>query len=166
MTAGMNAEEANGPAELPAPRAPVAVPQQGVQASPLPAAKSHPASTPTRISGSWVGVVLGALVLALLLVFVLQNTKPVRVSFFTASGHLPLGVALLFAAVGGVLLTATVASLRLLQIRRRLARSSWRAGSLASSGTGAQAAEQSGPVANRYDAPDGVPPRAEDPTLG
>lgn len=68
----------------------------------------------------WVGVVVGAIVLALLLVFVLQNTRSVRVSFFSASGALPLGAALVFAAIGGVLLAAVAASLRILQIRRRL----------------------------------------------
>jgi hypothetical protein len=56
----------------------------------------------------------------LLLVFVLQNKKSVKVSFFTANGHLPLGVALLFAVVGGVLLAAGAGSLRILQIRHRL----------------------------------------------
>jgi uncharacterized integral membrane protein len=74
----------------------------------------------TRISGTWVGIIIGSLVLALLLVFVLQNTGSVKVSFFTASGKIPLGVALLFAAIGGVLLAAVAASLRILQIRRRM----------------------------------------------
>jgi len=74
----------------------------------------------TRISGTWVGIIIGSLVLALLLVFVLQNTRSVKVSFFTASGNIPLGVALLFASVGGVLLAAVAASLRILQIRRRM----------------------------------------------
>ncbi|MGA2528965.1 MAG: lipopolysaccharide assembly protein LapA domain-containing protein [Acidimicrobiales bacterium] len=74
----------------------------------------------TRISGTWVGIIIGSLVLALLLVFVLQNTRSVKVSLFTASGELPLGVALLFAAVGGVLLAAVAASLRIVQLRRRM----------------------------------------------
>jgi uncharacterized integral membrane protein len=68
----------------------------------------------------WVGIILGAIVLGLLLVFVLQNTRSVRVSFFSASGAIPLGAALVFAALGGVLLSAVAASLRILQIRRRL----------------------------------------------
>jgi uncharacterized integral membrane protein len=74
----------------------------------------------------WVGFVLGAIVLALLLVFVLQNTRSVKVSFFSASGAIPLGAALVFAALGGVLLAAVAASLRILQIRRRLG-VGWRA---------------------------------------
>jgi len=87
-----------------------------------PAEGASPATVPTRISGTWVGIIIGALVLVLLLVFVLQNTESVKVSFFAANGHIPLGVALLFAAVGGVLLAAVAASLRILQIRRRLSR--------------------------------------------
>ena len=82
----------------------------------------HPrtVTSPTRISGTWAGIIVGALVLVLLLVFVLQNTKAVKVSFFTANGDIPLGVALIFAAIGGVLLAAVAASLRIMQIRRRL----------------------------------------------
>jgi len=59
-------------------------------------------------------------VLALLLVFIIQNTKSVKVSFVTVSGNMPLGVALLLAAVGGVLVAGVVASLRIWQLRHRL----------------------------------------------
>lgn len=74
----------------------------------------------TRISGVWVGVIVAALVLVLLLVFILENTKSVRISYFSAHGTMPLGVALLVATVGGVLLTGVVASLRIWQLRHRL----------------------------------------------
>jgi len=74
----------------------------------------------TRLSGAWVGVVAGALVLVLLLVFILQNTRSVKISFFTAHGSLPLGVALLLATIGGLLLAGVVASLRIWQLRHRL----------------------------------------------
>jgi uncharacterized integral membrane protein len=42
--------------------------------------------------------------LLLLLIFILENGKQVSVTYFGAHGHLPLGVALLLAAVLGVLL--------------------------------------------------------------
>lgn len=71
----------------------------------------------------WVAVVIAAVVLVLLLIFILQNTKSVKVSYFTANGMMPLGVALLLAAVGGVLLAGIVASLRIWQLRHRLSRS-------------------------------------------
>ena len=81
-----------------------------------------PANHPhrTRISGTWFGIILAAVVLTLLLVFILQNTRSATISFFTAKGSMPLGVALLLAAIGGVFLTAVVGSLRILQLRRRL----------------------------------------------
>ena len=74
----------------------------------------------TRISAAWIGVIAGAVVLALLLVFILQNTRSVKISFFTANGTLPLGVALLLATIGGLLLAGVVASLRIWQLRHRL----------------------------------------------
>ena len=74
----------------------------------------------TRLSGMWVGVIAGVVVLALLLVFILQNTKSVKVSYFVVHGTMPLGVALLLAAVGGVLLAGAVGSLRIWQLRHRL----------------------------------------------
>lgn len=74
----------------------------------------------TRISGMWAGVIAGVVVLVFLLVFILQNTKSVKVSYFVAHGTMPLGVALLLAAVGGVLLAVSVGSLRIWQLRHRL----------------------------------------------
>lgn len=81
---------------------------------------SLPPAGPTRISGTWVGIIVAAVVLVLLLVFVLQNTQSVKVSYFSGHGKIPLGVVLILAAVGGVLFAGVVASLRILQIRRRL----------------------------------------------
>jgi uncharacterized integral membrane protein len=85
-------------------------------------AESAPASPTgrTRISGAWVGVIIGVVVLVLLLSFIIQNSQSVKVSFFSVSGHIPLGVVLLLAAVGGVLLAGVVASLRIWQLRHRL----------------------------------------------
>ena len=74
----------------------------------------------TRLSGAWVGVIIGVVVLVFLLVFIIQNSQSVKVSFFTGSVNMPLGVALLLAAIGGVLLAGIVASLRIWQLRHRL----------------------------------------------
>ncbi|WP_345384245.1 LapA family protein [Pseudonocardia yuanmonensis] len=72
----------------------------------------------TRISGMWVGLVLSAIVLLFLLVFILQNLNPVQIHFLGATGTLPTGVALLFAAIAGVLLVAIPGSARIVQLRR------------------------------------------------
>lgn len=74
----------------------------------------------TRLSGIWAGVIIGVVVLAFLLAFIIQNSQSVKVSVFTLSANMPLGVALLLAAVGGVLLAGIVASLRIWQLRHRL----------------------------------------------
>lgn len=66
----------------------------------------------------WTGLVLSALVLLFLLVFILQNNAPVQINFLGASGTLPTGVALLLAAIAGLLLVAIPGGLRILQLRR------------------------------------------------
>lgn len=76
--------------------------------------------TRTRTGAVFTNLVAGAVVLILLLVFILENTHSVTVSFFGAAGHVALGVALLLAAVGGALLTGLVGAARVLQLRHRL----------------------------------------------
>ncbi|HEX3980459.1 MAG TPA: lipopolysaccharide assembly protein LapA domain-containing protein [Acidimicrobiales bacterium] len=61
---------------------------------------------------------LPALVLlAVTVVFVVQNLRSAKVSFFTVSGHLPLGVALLAAAALGALVVLALGSVRIFQLR-------------------------------------------------
>jgi uncharacterized integral membrane protein len=80
----------------------------------------------SRAGGLWVAAVVFAVVLLLLLIFVLQNGRRAEVSFFGAHGHLPMGVALLLAAVFGILLVALPGTARIVQLRilghRRLSR--------------------------------------------
>jgi lipopolysaccharide assembly protein A len=100
------------------------------QSGPTPAASPGPRPAPepgsrlphhtikhTRISGLWVAVVFFAVILLLLLIFILQNSRTVDVSYFGAHGHLPLGVALLLAAVCGVLLVILAGAARISQLR-------------------------------------------------
>ncbi|MGH3678959.1 MAG: LapA family protein [Natronosporangium sp.] len=58
-----------------------------------------------------------------LIVFLLQNTGSVEVTFLWLHGSLPLAIALLIAAVGAALLTMMVGVARITQLRRRLRRS-------------------------------------------
>jgi uncharacterized integral membrane protein len=91
---------------------PVALPPSG------PATGTAPAVRHSRSGGLWVGLILSALVLLFLLVFILQNGDPVQISFFALEGVLPTGVALLLAAIAGILLVAIPGSVRILQLRR------------------------------------------------
>jgi uncharacterized integral membrane protein len=95
--------------------APVALPS-GPSAPP--AAAATPAVRSSKTGGLWIGLILSALVLLLLLVFILQNGDPVQISFFALEGVLPTGVALLLAAIAGILLVAIPGSLRIMQLRR------------------------------------------------
>ncbi len=91
---------------------PPGAPQQA-PAAPLPQHKIKP----TRISGLWIAVVCFAVILLLLLIFILQNGTKVDISYMGVHGHLPLGVALLLAAVCGVLLTILAGAARISQLR-------------------------------------------------
>ncbi|WP_426514800.1 LapA family protein [Dactylosporangium sp. McL0621] len=71
----------------------------------------------SRVGEVWVAAVLFALILLLLLIFLLQNGQPAKVSFFGAHGQLPMGVALLLAAVFGILLVALPGTARIVQLR-------------------------------------------------
>ncbi len=76
----------------------------------------------TRVSSAFTGVLAALVVLTLLLVFIFENTKSVRISYFGGSGHMAIGVALLLAAIGGALLVGILGSARILQLRVRLRR--------------------------------------------
>ncbi|MDN5750289.1 MAG: lipopolysaccharide assembly protein LapA domain-containing protein, partial [Pseudonocardia sp.] len=51
-------------------------------------------------------------------IFILQNNEPMAINFLGFSGSLPAGVALLLAAIAGLLLVAIPGGLRILQLRR------------------------------------------------
>jgi lipopolysaccharide assembly protein A len=97
------------------------VPAAGVPAAEVPAARVSAVQPHrirrTRAGAAWVAAAMFAVVLLLLLIFILENGHTVAISFFGARGHLPLGVALLLAAVLGVLLVAVPGTVRILQLR-------------------------------------------------
>jgi uncharacterized integral membrane protein len=110
------------------PPQPAAPPEQA-QPEPVPPQQAAPpAAVPpplppqhrikrTRTSGIWVAVGFFAVILLLLLIFILQNGTQVGVSYLGMHGHLPLGVALLLAAVSGVLLVVLAGAARISQLR-------------------------------------------------
>ena len=104
--------------------APLANPEQGdVQAE----AGVEPDSTlevilSTRTSRAWIRLFPVLVVLVVILVFVFQNPKDVKVSLFTLSGTLPLSVALLGAVILGALMALALGSVRIFQLRRQFHR--------------------------------------------
>ena len=65
----------------------------------------------------WFAAASFAVVVVLLLIFILENSRKVQISYLGAHGHLPLGVALLFAAVLGILLVVIPGTARIIQLR-------------------------------------------------
>ena len=65
----------------------------------------------------WFAAASFAVVLVLLLIFILQNSRTVQISYLGAHGHLPLGVALLLAAILGILLVVIPGTARIIQLR-------------------------------------------------
>jgi uncharacterized integral membrane protein len=64
-----------------------------------------------------VALALSALVLLLLLIFILENGSHANIAFFGAHASLPLGVALLLAAVAGALVVIIPGTGRIVQLR-------------------------------------------------
>ncbi len=76
----------------------------------------------TRTSRAWIRLLPVLVVLAVILVFVFQNPKDVKVSLFSFSGTLPLSVALLGAVILGALMALALGSVRILQLRKQVRR--------------------------------------------
>jgi uncharacterized integral membrane protein len=72
----------------------------------------------TRAAALWSSLIMGFLILIVLLIFITQNTESARFAFLNWRWDLPLGVAILLAAVCGGLITALVSAARMFQLRR------------------------------------------------
>jgi uncharacterized integral membrane protein len=73
----------------------------------------------TRIGRLWFGVCAGAATLVVLVIFMLQNTRSVEVSFLWMHGSLPLALGLLIAGVGSAIAVMVIGTARITQLRRR-----------------------------------------------
>ena len=68
------------------------------------------------------GLIAGVVVLIVLMIFIIQNTRSVNISFLGADLHLSLAVALLLAAIAGALAMAAAGTARITQLRRIMRR--------------------------------------------
>jgi putative membrane protein len=69
-----------------------------------------------------VGLIAGVVVLIVVMIFIIQNTSAVNISFLGAHLHLSLAVALLLAAIAGALVMAAAGTARITQLRRTMRR--------------------------------------------
>ena len=63
------------------------------------------------------GLIAGAAILIVVLIFIIQNARAVNISFLGAHLHLSLAVALLLAAIAGALAMAALGTARITQLR-------------------------------------------------
>jgi uncharacterized integral membrane protein len=106
----------NDPVHPPAP-APPTTPAPGDLSRP---AENAPANRVprTRTHAAWLAICTAAVAFVVLIVFMLQNTRSVEVTFLWMRGSLPLALALLVAGVGTALLAIAVGAARIGQLRR------------------------------------------------
>ena len=119
-SAGRAATPPRGSATLPQDPGPQdAGPQDaGPQDPGLPAASPTSRVPRTRTGAAWFGICAATLLSVVLIVFMLQNTRSVEVSFLWMHGTLPLALALVIAGVGTAILTMVVGTARITQLRR------------------------------------------------
>lgn len=131
------------PTDIPTDHGKTAGPRQGTAgASPLtdldqptsvdPAAGAPPAQAEappvvvpakaktTKISALTISLIAGAVVLIFLLIFILQNTTKVDISFLWFDGNLQVAVAMLLSAAVGALVVGLPATARIIQLRRQI----------------------------------------------
>ena len=105
----------------------VSPPEPTPPGPPVPAPPPEPVKTQvkhvdevklTKAGALWMSLIAGFLILIVLLVFIAQNTDSASFAFFGWRWTLPLGVAILLAAVCGGLLTVFVGAARIFQLRR------------------------------------------------
>ncbi|HEV7418974.1 MAG TPA: lipopolysaccharide assembly protein LapA domain-containing protein [Mycobacterium sp.] len=72
----------------------------------------------TRAAALWSSLIVGFLILIVLLIFIAQNTESATFHFLGWDWSLPLGVAILLAAVLGGLITVLAGAARIVQLRR------------------------------------------------
>ena len=78
-----------------------------------------PQATKRSVSrAAWFALIAGAVALIFLLVFVLQNNVPTELTFWAWTFTSPVGVAMLFAAIAGALVTALVGTARMIVLGR------------------------------------------------
>lgn len=70
--------------------------------------------------GTWTALIVGAILLILLLVFIVQNSDKATLQLFAWQWNFPIGVGMLIAAIAGALIMALVGGVRMAQLRKQV----------------------------------------------
>jgi uncharacterized integral membrane protein len=76
-----------------------------------------PVPRKTNAGRMWISLAVATVLLVLLIIFIAENSRSVTVSFLGVHGHISLALALLIAAVVGVVVTLLAGTARILQLR-------------------------------------------------
>lgn len=130
-----NAQYGNDPVHDLTPE-PFDEPQDMPETANLPATVSEPEAEPEQLKepskpvkpevkktlagGTWVALIVGALLLIALLVFILQNQQQVELNLLSWTFQFPAGIGYLFSAITGALIMALVGGVRMLELRRQV----------------------------------------------
>jgi uncharacterized integral membrane protein len=71
----------------------------------------------SRVGTTWVMLSAFVIILLLLLIFILQNSKSIKIHYLGLAGNIGFGVAMLLSAVVGSIMTLLVGSVRILQLK-------------------------------------------------
>jgi uncharacterized integral membrane protein len=117
----------NNPTEPTEPTAPAPAiatgPAPRLASPPTTSQRSMTSRVPrTRTSAAWIAICALALAVVALIIFMMQNTGNVEVTFLWMHGTLPLALALLIAGVGVTMVALIVGSARITQLHRLFAR--------------------------------------------
>ena len=111
-------QEGHSPAAVPAlPEDTIAEP---VAEQPTPPSTGPAPARRSLAGGTWAALIVGLLLLILLLIFILQNQQQVELNLFAWSFEFPAGIAYLFSAIVGALITALVGGVRMIELSRQL----------------------------------------------
>ncbi|STC68127.1 LapA family protein [Corynebacterium pilosum] len=70
--------------------------------------------------GTWAALIIGALLLIVLIIFILQNQQQVEINFLSWTVQFPAGIAYLISAITGALIMALVGGWRMFELRRQV----------------------------------------------
>lgn len=87
---------------------------------PVETATEKPKVKGSLAASTWIALIIGAILLILLIVFILQNQQSVELNIFAWSGEFPAGIAFLLFAIGGALVMALIGGWRMLELRRQI----------------------------------------------
>jgi len=118
----LRSQDSRGPVQTPldAPAPSSQPPEEPV--NPGPPTEPRQQVHVTRTGRLWVAACVAALITVALIVFMVQNTHTVTVTFLGMTGSTSLALMLLIAAVGGILLTLLLGSARIIQLRHAVRR--------------------------------------------